>query len=180
MTHEQENNLDAALSRSPQEIAALCNTSQRQIHLAFGISRRTWGDWASGNSSPLPAEWLAIQHVLGIYDHPAARPESDTTTEDAEIALARTPREIAAACGITMTRLCDELFIPEHTLRCWSIGYRKPTAHLYLALQAVLGLYRHPAAKLKSTHTLTHERNHEHDTENHRRIPQSSGHQISP
>ena len=148
LTPEQEANRETALARTPAEVAALCGTSQRKIYLAFGISRITWGTWQMETRSPLPAEWLAIQHILGVYNHPAARPESDLTTEDTEIALARTPKEIARSLGVTMIRLCDELLIPEHTLRCWSIGYRKPTAHLWLALQAVLGLYRHPAARL--------------------------------
>ena len=142
-----------AVKRTPQEVAAICGLSQRKIFLAFGISRITWTAWQMETRTISPYEWLAIQHVLGIYAHPAARPESDLTTDDKETALSRTPREIASALGVTMKRFAESLFIPYATVRDWSTGRRKPTPHLYLALQAVLGLYRHPAAKLKSTPT---------------------------
>lgn len=148
LTPEQERERAAALRRTPAEVAALCGTSQRKIYLALGIPRITWECWARGVYTPLPSEWLAIQHVLGIYDHPAARPESDLTTDDAETALARTPREIARALGVTLKQLAEDLSAEYKTVRTWSDGSRKPTAHLWLSLQAVLGLYRHPAATL--------------------------------
>lgn len=148
LTPEQERARAAALRRTPAEVAALCGTSQRKIYLAFGISRITWGTWQMETRSPLPSEWLAIQHVLGIYVHPAARPESDLTTDDAETALARTPKEIARALGVTLKQLAEDLSAEYKTVRTWSDGSRKPTAHMYLALQAVLGLYRHPAAHI--------------------------------
>ena len=153
LTPEQEKDRDAALNRSPAEVAALVGTSQRKIYTALSIPQITGECWSREIYTPPASEWLAIQHILGIYDHPAARPETDLTTEDRETALARTPREIAAACSCTLKQLSESLFVEYGTIVEWSGGRQKPTPHLYLALQAVLGLYRHPAAKLKSTPT---------------------------
>lgn len=149
MTREQRKAYNAALKRTPAEVAAAVGVSQLRLAREFFISRRTWGDWSTGKSKRSPYEWLAIQHVLGLYDHPAARPESDLATDNKEIALSRTSAEISAAVGTPRYKIAEELFVPRGTSEDWSTGERNPIPHMWLALQAVLGLYRHPAAALR-------------------------------
>lgn len=149
MTRQQRKEYNAALKRTPAEIAAAVGVSQLRLARELFISRRTWGDWSTRESGHPAPEWLAIQHVLGLYSHPAARSENDYTTDDKEIALARTPAEIASAVGATQKQLYTELFVAPRTWEFWSMGNHKPAPHMWLLLQAVLGLYRHPAAALR-------------------------------